>query len=176
MNVMMSRMCFSLSSVAIITGALFPVMLYLYRQVTNSLVDAGKLQANVTATHVITGSSSEWSVYISIQHIIMLGISVSSSQKIQPRINHPMKQFKRSSNIMLPLVFVVFSVIGLLGQHGSLQLNGKFDEYGMLSFCVSMSRLDSFFRDDQHAILDTPCFEIFFDKKSAGLMYTIVVN
>jgi hypothetical protein len=42
--------------------AIFPVMLYLYRRVTNSLVDLGKQQANVTLGSVIA-TSGEWYIY-----------------------------------------------------------------------------------------------------------------
>ncbi|UJR37711.1 hypothetical protein I4U23_030406 [Adineta vaga] len=45
------------SIAAIITGALFPFMLLLYRRVTNSLVELGKSQANTTIASVIVGSS-----------------------------------------------------------------------------------------------------------------------
>ena len=38
-------------------------MLYLYRRVTNSLVDLGKLQANTTIVNVITGNIGEWHVF-----------------------------------------------------------------------------------------------------------------
>jgi hypothetical protein len=35
-------------------------MLFLYRSVTNSLLDLGKAQANVTAASVISPNGGEW--------------------------------------------------------------------------------------------------------------------
>ena len=35
-------------------------MLYLYRSVTNSLVDMGKTQANITVADVVSTSAREW--------------------------------------------------------------------------------------------------------------------
>ncbi len=39
---------------------LFPVILYLYQNVTNSLIDLGKLQANITAASVVISTPGEW--------------------------------------------------------------------------------------------------------------------
>jgi hypothetical protein len=38
-------------------------MLFLYRQVTNSLVDLGKLQANVSTSSIVTSNPGEWYAY-----------------------------------------------------------------------------------------------------------------
>lgn len=44
------------SIAAIITGALFPLMLFLYRKVTNSLVDFGKQQVNINGSSIISNN------------------------------------------------------------------------------------------------------------------------
>ncbi|CAF0756890.1 unnamed protein product [Adineta steineri] len=43
---------------AIITGALFPVMLFLYQKVVNALTDLGKLQTNATASTIVTSNNN----------------------------------------------------------------------------------------------------------------------
>jgi hypothetical protein len=51
--------------------ALFPVMLYLYRNVTNNLVALGISQANITAASVISTNGREWYIYIFYYFILI---------------------------------------------------------------------------------------------------------
>jgi hypothetical protein len=43
--------------------ALLPLLLVLYKKVTDSLIDLGKVQANATASSVVT-NAGEWYVYL----------------------------------------------------------------------------------------------------------------
>jgi hypothetical protein len=58
--------------------ALFPLMLFLYRKVTDSLVDLGKLQANITGVSITSTNLGEWYVFFIFYFLYFVTLLYSS--------------------------------------------------------------------------------------------------